>query len=55
MWKLFLDDLRTPDEDCILARSVEEAVPLIESEGFPLFISIDDDLGASVPEGQDFA
>jgi len=55
MWKLFLDDLRTPDEDCILARSVDEAVALIESKGFPVFISFDNDLGESVPEGQDFA
>ena len=54
-WKLFLDDIRDPDEGCVVARSVSEAVALIESRGFPIFISFDHDLGDDVPSGKDFA
>lgn len=54
-WKLFLDDVRTPDSGCVLAKSVSEAVSLIDKNGFPEFISFDHDLGESVPTGKDFA
>ena len=53
-WRLFLDDIRTPDEGCIVARSVSEAVSLIEEKGFPIYISFDHDLGDNVPSGKDF-
>lgn len=53
-WKLFLDDIRNNDNDTVLARSVNDAVTLIETKGFPIFISFDNDLGENQLEGQDF-
>lgn len=53
-WKLFLDDIRACDDDCVLARSVPEAISLIENKGFPSFISFDHDLGDELPTGKDF-
>ena len=53
MFKLFLDDTREPDKGTILARSVDEAVDLINKNGFPNFISFDNDLGSHL-EGIDF-
>ena len=53
-WKLFIDDIRKPDKDFILARNVSEAVKLIEEKGFPIFISFDHDLGENEPSGKDF-
>lgn len=45
-WKLFLDDLRNPpDNSYIIARNSDEAIKLIEKNGFPIFISFDHDLG----------
>lgn len=54
MWKLFLDDIRPPDSGFVLAKSVDEAVNLINKKGFPSFISFDHDLGDNVPSGKDF-
>ena len=53
-WKLFLEDIREVKEGFILARSVAEAVDLINKNGFPIFISFDHDLGENVPTGKDF-
>lgn len=54
-WKLFLDDIRNPEEDCLLARSVPEAIGLIEKKGFPIYISFDHDLGDNTLSGKQFA
>lgn len=46
-WRLFLDDCRFPPADgqaYVLARSMEEAVRLVEEKGMPSFISFDHDL-----------
>lgn len=46
-WSLYIDDIRTPTEaHYVLARSVDEAIKLIEERGCPAFISFDHDLGA---------
>lgn len=59
---LFLDDERHPPEDgrvWTLARSMEEAIGLIEQHGCPVFISFDHDLGYKgrdlLPTGHDLA
>ena len=45
-WKLYLDDIRYPDDSTyIIARTVEEAQQLIEQYGVPEYISFDHDLG----------
>lgn len=47
-WKLFLDDERFPaakDTDFLIARSFEEAVAHMQTQGCPIFISFDHDLG----------
>lgn len=54
-WKLFIDDIRKVDDGFILARSVDEAIKLIEEKGFPKEISFDHDLGENVPTGKDFS
>lgn len=54
MWKLFLDDIRKPDPDTILAKNMTEAIDLIENKGFPIFISFDHDLGENEASGKDF-
>ena len=54
MWKLFLDDIRKNDPNTILAKSVNEAIDLINTKGFPSFISFDNDLGLGNKEGVDF-
>lgn len=53
-WKLFLDDIRPVDKGFILAISMNEAIRLIDTNGFPSFISFDHDLGDNVPTGKDF-
>ena len=54
-WKLYLDDIRTPkSNDFIIARSVDEAKQLIKQKGFPIYMSLDHDLGEDVPTGYDF-
>jgi len=61
LWKLYIDDLRTPPDDSyIIARTVEEAQILIQQFGMPNFISFDHDLGMDdtenlLPTGYDFA
>lgn len=52
-WELFLDDIRKPDKNMTLAKSVDEAIDLINKNGFPEFISFDHDLGEDVPSGKD--
>lgn len=44
-WKLFLDDERyPPDENWVVARSLDEAIAAIKDRGFPGYISFDHDL-----------
>lgn len=46
MYKLFLDDLRSPpDGTWVVARSHEAAVEYVNEYGYPLVISFDHDLG----------
>ena len=45
-WKLYIDDERFPKGDGFtIARTMEEALTLIEDKGFPSYISFDHDLG----------
>lgn len=45
-WKLYLDDVREPEEaSYVIARSTEEALGLCKELGFPTFMSLDHDLG----------
>ena len=53
-WVLFIDDVRVPDENTVLARSVPEALHLIRDNGFPSRISFDHDLGDNTETGYDF-
>lgn len=54
--KLFLDDERQPvGEGWAIARSVEEAVAWVEANGWPSFVSFDNDLGPGRREGWEFA
>lgn len=61
IWKLFIDDIRTPPDDSfIIARNTDEAKRLIEEYGVPVLISFDHDLGMNengdiIPNGYDFA
>lgn len=63
MWNLFIDDERIPkttDRTWVIARSVEEAISLIEAHGCPNYISFDHDLGCNsnqepLSTGYDFA
>lgn len=55
-WTLFIDDERFPtDETNVIARSVEQAIALIEEKGCPCVIHFDHDLGDNVPNGMDLA
>jgi hypothetical protein len=57
VYKLFLDDERDPPEgqhDWVIVRSFDQAVSLVESQGFPGFVSFDHDLGVG-KTGMDFA
>jgi NAD+-processing family protein with receiver domain len=46
MWKLFIDDIRNPDDDSwVIARTSDEAIELVEQRGIPQIISFDHDLG----------
>ncbi|MDQ1243753.1 MAG: hypothetical protein QG565_93 [Campylobacterota bacterium] len=60
-WKLYLDDIRTPEDYChIVSRSVEDAQKLVLICGSAEFISFDHDLGVDgdgnlLPTGCDFA
>ncbi len=54
-WNLFLDDIRDPSsDDWMVARSVAEAMALINLHGLPATMSLDHDLGDQVPTGKDF-
>lgn len=54
-WNLFLDDIRDPTgADWVVARSVAEAMGLINQYGLPAAMSLDHDLGDQVPTGKDF-
>ena len=48
-WALFLDDERMPPSnfngELVVARSLQEAISLIEENGCPYYISFDHDLG----------
>jgi hypothetical protein len=45
-WKLYLDDIRTPDDPTfMIVRTVNDAQKLIHLLGMPTFISFDHDLG----------
>ena len=45
-YKMFLDDERFPaKDDCVIVRSSQEAIALIEKEGMPIHIFFDHDLG----------
>lgn len=70
MWKLFLDDLRNPQQiypktytTFTVARSFQEALDLLTEKGCPSFISFDHDLSdehyhgdfSRTPTGLDFA
>lgn len=55
-WVLFIDDDRFPvDETNVIARSVEQAIALMEEKGCPSTIMFDHDLGDNVPTGFDLA
>jgi hypothetical protein len=56
MRRIFLDDERFPVEDnWVIVRSVEEAKSWVRANGFPDYVSFDNDLGYGLPEGRDFA
>lgn len=56
MWSLYLDDIRYPkDSSFVVARSVSEAIQMINDKGFPNYISFDHDLGENEESGYDFA
>lgn len=52
-WGLFLDDERMPVDvswsSCEIARTVDEAIKLIDEKGLPQSISFDHDLGKDQP------
>lgn len=48
--RLWLDDLRSPPEGWVWAKTVEEAIPIIES-GVVEQASLDHDLGEGIDEG----
>lgn len=60
MFKLFLDDVRDPSDDTWhVARTVDDAVAMIEFFGFPREIAFDHDMGVDdngdlLPTGMDF-
>ena len=56
--RIFLDDERLPPQDgkgWIILRSVGDAIKWVEANGFPVFVSFDNDLGERQPEGRCFA
>lgn len=56
MKKLFLDDERFPvDDSWAIVRSVAEAQAWVLSNGFPDYVSFDNDLGDGLPEGRRFS
>ena len=66
-WNLFIDDERIPTEvtwgneafysvyPWIIARSLSDVQELIETYGFPNFVSFDHDLSSNEPTGKDIA
>lgn len=55
-YKLFLDDERVPvDDDWVIVRDFAAAVNYVQKNGFPQFISFDNDLGTDIPTGYEFA
>jgi len=61
MYKLFLDDIRIPNEGgWIIARDMNEAIAIVSEKGCPDVVSFDHDLGEDElgnirPTGYDFA
>lgn len=56
--RLFLDDERFPPGDgegWDIVRSVDEACAWVEANGFPSYVSFDNDLGEGAREGWQFA
>lgn len=56
--RLLLDDERYPPddgEDWAIARSFEEACAWVEANGYPRFVSFDNDFGPDQREGWEFA
>lgn len=58
-YSLYLDDLRNPKTkapagEWVICRSFQEAVDLIETRGYPNYISFDHDLGEDELTGYDF-
>ena len=56
--KLFLDDERYPPGDgtgWVVVRNVGDAIKCVETNGFPSFVSFDNDLGDQQLEGRYFA
>ncbi len=62
-YSLFLDDERHPPANgrWVVARSVAQAIRIVEEKGYPQFVSFDHDLGYDLnknepcPDGLDFA
>ena len=57
-WDLFIDDERFPPDDnknWRIARTLDEAITLVQTHGLPRFISFDHDLGDDTPTGHDIA
>jgi hypothetical protein len=55
-YRLFLDDIRDPPDDTwVIARSFDEAVNIVLTNGFPCIVSFDHDLGDNSKTGKDFA
>ena len=58
MRRLFLDDERFPpgdEADWAIVRSFGEAVNWVEENGYPDYVSFDNDLGPASREGWEFA
>lgn len=56
--KLFLDDERLPPGDgdgWVIVRNISDAIEWVKANGFPLYVSFDNDLGELQPEGRCFA
>jgi hypothetical protein len=47
-YKLYLDDIRTPDDSWVIARDLKVFCETITSRGLPLHVSFDHDLGEDV-------
>ena len=56
-YSLYLDDERNPTTGRVfnVCRNMKEAVDMVITYGFPMYISFDHDLGDGIPTGFDFA